>query len=162
MKNKKGFTLVELLAVIVVLAIVMGIAAVAITNVLDSTRKNAYVASAKQYIEGAKSLVEAEVVDRMFATGEETTYLKECAKDNTYDITIADIKLKSGGDSPYGAAFDTTKSKVVVKVTDSNCSTFEYSIYMEDKLGNKIAADSTGTTPVAASALDATKVITAS
>ena len=34
MKNKKGFTLVELLAVIVVLAIVMGIAAVAITNVL--------------------------------------------------------------------------------------------------------------------------------
>lgn len=161
MKNKKGFTLVELLAVIVVLAIVMGIAAVAITNVLDSTRKNAYVASAKQYIEGAKSLVEAEVVDRMFATGE-TTYLKKCEKDKNYDITIANIKLKSGGDSPYGAAFDTTKSKVVVKVTDSNCSTFEYSIYMEDKLGNKIAADSTGTTPVAASALDATKVITAS
>ena len=32
MKSKKGFTLVELLAVIVVLAIVMGIAAVAITN----------------------------------------------------------------------------------------------------------------------------------
>ena len=50
MKNKKGFTLVELLAVIVVLAIVMGIAAVAITNVLDTTRKNAYVASAKQFI----------------------------------------------------------------------------------------------------------------
>lgn len=161
MKNKKGFTLVELLAVIVVLAIVMGIAAVAITNVLDSTRKNAYVASAKQYIEGAKSLVEAEVVDRMFAAGE-TTYLKKCEKDKNYDITIANIKLKSGGDSPYGAAFDTTKSKVVVKVTDSNCSTFEYSIYMEDELGNKIAADSTGTTPVAASDLDATKVITAS
>ena len=40
--NNKGFTLVELLAVIVVLAIVMGIAAVAITNVLDSTRKNAF------------------------------------------------------------------------------------------------------------------------
>lgn len=161
MKNKKGFTLVELLAVIVVLAIVMGIAAVAITNVLDSTRKNAYVASAKQYIEGAKSLVEAEVVDRMFATGE-TTYLKKCEKDQPYDITIANIKLKSGGDSPYGAAFDTTNSKVVVKVTDSNCSTFEYSIYMVDELGNKIATDSTSTTPVAASDLDATKVFTAS
>ena len=60
MKSKKGFTLVELLAVIVVLAIVMGIAAVAITNVLDSTRKNAYVASAKQFIAGAKTLVNAD------------------------------------------------------------------------------------------------------
>lgn len=160
MKNKKGFTLVELLAVIVVLAIVMGIAAVAITNVLDSTRKNAYVASAKQYIEGAKSIVEAEVVDRMFATGN-TKYLNDCKKDSTHDIIIDDIKLKSGGDSPYGAAFDLEQSKVVVKVTDSNCSTFEYSIYMVDKLGNKIAADSAGT-PVAAKELDATKVILAS
>ena len=35
-------------------AIVMGIAAVAITNVLDSTRKNAFVASGKQFVEGAK------------------------------------------------------------------------------------------------------------
>lgn len=38
-KDKKGFTLVELLAVIVVLAIVMGLAAVAITSVLNNTRK---------------------------------------------------------------------------------------------------------------------------
>ena len=87
---------------------------------------------------------------------------KKCEKDQPYDITIANIKLKSGGDSPYGAAFDTTNSKVVVKVTDSNCSTFEYSIYMVDELGNKIATDSTSTTPVAASDLDATKVFTAS
>ena len=89
MKNKKGFTLVELLAVIVVLGIVMGIPAVAITNVLDSTRKNAFVSNAKQYIEGAKSIVEAELVDRMFATGD-TTVLGTCAKDSTHNIAIKD------------------------------------------------------------------------
>jgi len=50
-KNKNGFTLVELLAVIVVLAIVMGIAAVAMTNILDNMRKNTFVADAEQFIE---------------------------------------------------------------------------------------------------------------
>lgn len=130
MKNKKGFTLVELLAVIVVLAIVMGIAAVAITNVLDSTRKNAFVASAKQYIEGAKSIVEGETVDRMFSTGN-TTYLGDCAQNSTHDITIDKIDLKSGGDSPYGLRF-IEASKIVVKVTDTACSKFEYSIYLSD------------------------------
>ena len=47
--NKKGFTLVELLAVIVVLAIVMGLAVVAISGVLDNARKATFVADAKQF-----------------------------------------------------------------------------------------------------------------
>lgn len=46
-KNKKGFTLVELLAVIVILAIVMGLAAVAITSVLNNTRRSAFDTDAK-------------------------------------------------------------------------------------------------------------------
>ena len=40
MKNKKGFTLVELLAVIVILALIMGIAVVSIGGILNSTRKS--------------------------------------------------------------------------------------------------------------------------
>ena len=155
MKNKKGFTLVELLAVIVVLGIVMGIAAVAITNVLDSTRKNAFVSNAKQYIEGAKSIVEAELVDRMFATGD-TTFLGNCAKDSKHDINIKEkIKLKTGGEtSPYGLAWDKDNSKVVVTVTDDNCSTFTYAIYLTDGTNAIGTADA----PIAESAVDATKV----
>ncbi len=154
MKNKKGFTLVELLAVIVVLGIVMGIAAVAITNVLDSTRKNAFVSNAKQYIEGAKSIVEAELVDRMFATGD-TTVLGTCAKDSTHNIAIKDMKLKTGGEtSPYGLAWDKDNSKVVVTVTDDNCSTFTYAIYLTDGTNAIGTADA----PIAESAVDATKV----
>ena len=155
MKNKKGFTLVELLAVIVVLAIVMGIAAVAITNVLDSTRKNAFVADAKQYIEGAKSIVEAELVDRMFATGS-TTVLGTCEKDSVHAISIKDMKLKTGGEtSPYGLAWDKDNSKVVVTVTDDNCSTFTYSIYLTDKTNSIGTAD----TPEPENTIDATKVV---
>ena len=154
MKNKKGFTLVELLAVIVVLGIVMGIAAVAITNVLDSTRKNAFVSNAKQYIEGAKSIVEAELVDRMFATGD-TTFLGTCAKDSPHDIAIKNMKVKTGGEtSPYGLAWDKDNSKVVVTVTDDNCSTFTYAIYLTDGTNAIGTADA----PIAESAVDATKV----
>ena len=110
--NKKGFTLVELLAVIVVLAIVMGIAAVAITNVLDSTRKNAFVASARTYIAGAKTLVNADEVELML--GGTSTYAPKCGSttDNIKYIPLSKIKTESGENdkSPYGSAF--------VKATD--------------------------------------------
>ena len=64
-KNNKGFTLVELLAVIVVLAIVMGLAAVAITGVLENTRKAAMVSDAKSFLNGAHSLVNSSDLSTM-------------------------------------------------------------------------------------------------
>ena len=65
LKNKKGFTLVELLAVIVVLAIVMSIAVVAITNVIDSSRKAAFVLDAKQFLDGAVQLVDGDGLNNL-------------------------------------------------------------------------------------------------
>ncbi len=54
MKNKKGFTLVELLAVIVILALIMGIAVVSIGNVLSSARENTMWENAQGVIEGVR------------------------------------------------------------------------------------------------------------
>lgn len=48
--NKKGFTLIELLAVIVVLAIVMVIATQKITDVINSSRSNAFISSYKMIV----------------------------------------------------------------------------------------------------------------
>lgn len=141
MKNKKGFTLVELLAVIVVLAIVMGIAAVAITNVLDSTRKNAYVASAKQFIAGAKTLVNADEMNILL--GETATYAPKCDPSKTGDaapstkITLDKIKTEGGSNdkSSWGNAIDKATSFVQV-FADGNSSTgectYRYSIYLTD------------------------------
>lgn len=58
-KNEKGLTLVELLAVIVILAIVGTIAFVMIGNIIDNARKDAHIANAQQLIDSAK-LYEAE------------------------------------------------------------------------------------------------------
>jgi len=56
-KNKKGFTLVELLATIVVLGIVAAIATPAVLGVIEKSKKNAMVANARQMISAAKTYV---------------------------------------------------------------------------------------------------------
>ncbi len=54
MKNKKGFTLVELLAVIVILALIMGIAIVGIGNVITSSKEQVMLENAQAMIDGVK------------------------------------------------------------------------------------------------------------
>src|SRR5690625_2883104 len=53
-KNEKGLTLVELLAVVVILAIVAAIAFVMIGNVMENAKKDAAIADALQAISAAK------------------------------------------------------------------------------------------------------------
>ena len=49
MKNNKGFTLVELLAVIVIMGILMMIAIPSITKTIEKSRKDSFVDIAKSY-----------------------------------------------------------------------------------------------------------------
>lgn len=53
-KDQRGLTLVELLAVIVILAIVGLIAFIAIGNVIDNSRQDSHVANAQQIISAAE------------------------------------------------------------------------------------------------------------
>lgn len=154
LKNKKGFTLVELLAVIVVLAIVMGLAAVAITNVLENTRKSAFVADAKSFLEGAHNLVNADDMNTMLGSGTDS-YAPSCNQNgNVKYIPIGDIRLERGGEkSPYGNLYlksaagtkgvDDYKNiktadnaqasyvKVTSVVANGNCS-YTYEIFLSD------------------------------
>ena len=54
LKNKKGFTLVELLAVIVILALIMAIAIYSISGVLNSSRQSVFKETAAGIIRGVK------------------------------------------------------------------------------------------------------------
>ncbi|MFD1708775.1 type II secretion system protein [Siminovitchia sediminis] len=60
--DQRGLTLVELLAVVVILAIVSSIAVVTIGNVIDNSKKDAHIANAQQLIAAAK-IAEAEGVE---------------------------------------------------------------------------------------------------
>lgn len=60
MKNEKGLTLVELLAVLVILGIIAAIAVPAIGNILQKSKEDAVKAEALQVINAAKLYVAAE------------------------------------------------------------------------------------------------------
>lgn len=53
-QDQRGLTLVELLAVVVILAIVAAIAFIVIGNVIENSKKDAHVANAQQIISAAK------------------------------------------------------------------------------------------------------------
>jgi len=57
MRHKKGFTLIEMLAVIVILGLVMAIAIPVISSYIMDSRKKTYVATAKEYISIASNLI---------------------------------------------------------------------------------------------------------
>ena len=63
MKNKKGFTLVELLAVIVILALITGIAVISIGNVLSDARESAMWESAQGAIDGVRKVLAIKMED---------------------------------------------------------------------------------------------------
>ncbi|MFD3259830.1 prepilin-type N-terminal cleavage/methylation domain-containing protein [Paenibacillus lentus] len=57
MKNQKGLTLIELLAVVVILSIIALIAIPAIGGLIDNSKKDAHVANAIQMVDSAKLAV---------------------------------------------------------------------------------------------------------
>ena len=60
--NKKGFTLVELLAVIVIMGILMMVAIPSISRVIENSRKDTFVDIAKSYANVAKTLWTADTL----------------------------------------------------------------------------------------------------
>ena len=135
--NNKGFTLVELLAVIVVLAIVMGLAVVAITGVLDNARKATFVADAKSFLEGARNIVTSEEMNSLLDGSASSTYAVACDSSSiptSTTIPISAIKVQQGGDkSPYGNPYDKAASEIFVSATkDGNDCKYTYSIYLTD------------------------------
>ncbi len=92
-KRRVASTLIELLAVIVIIGVLMLIAIPSVTNYINESRKNAYVNTAKQYIKGATQLVNSGELE-VYDTGV------------TYYIPSTCIALETGGESPYGGKFE--------------------------------------------------------
>ena len=83
-KKSTAFTLIELLAVIIILGVIMLIAIPGVTRYITDSRKDAYVTTVKRYVDGAKTLVN-DPINGFYDT------------DTTYYIPLSCINMERGG-----------------------------------------------------------------
>ncbi len=129
-KKSKAFTLIELLAVIIILGILMIIAIPSVTTYISDSRKSAYIDTAKNIVGGARNLVNEGKLG-MYNT------------DTTYYLPAKMIKTETGDlKSPYG---EFTEAYVAVTFDGkgydyywTSTDTTEQGIYLTsvDKLDN--------------------------
>lgn len=116
MKDEEGLTLVELLAVVVIMAIIAGIAAVSISKVIQRTREDTQVTNVRQMIDAANlydiqeetglaenatlnDLKEAGVIKSInfVADGKETAFtFKKNVKSGEISVVIPEAGLMAG------------------------------------------------------------------
>lgn len=107
--NKKGFTLVELLAVIVVLGIIISIAVPTAMNLINNSKKKAFVYDAKAYIDSARY-----------------TVLSENGKKTFFKLDELSVKNKK------------KSYKGVVYAKKDESGHYKYSIFIYDESSNNV------------------------
>ena len=92
MKNKKGFTLIEILSVVALLAVITTIASASVINLSKASKENLYCAKL-ELIESAAKTYSASLI---YELNQSTTYYEGY---KSITITINDL-IKSGNLSP--------------------------------------------------------------
>ncbi len=129
LKCKKGFTLVELLAVIVILAIILAIAVPGISGIINSAKRGAFESDAKMIATGAEYRVLESTVDTSItkptASATPIANVSDYGADpaNYTNVYIVDLNpitvcVESAAGSEFGA-FTATATKTTVKYLDA-------------------------------------------
>ena len=121
-KNKKGFTLIELLAVVVILAILLAIVIPKVSQYITNSRKDGYVATAKEIIDGVRNSATSEIYELPIGTDEITI------------VSVDLIKLEKGKkkSSFNGTLLDKYSYVAIVNVGTDENPDYEYFIALRD------------------------------
>ncbi len=129
LRNERGLTLIELLAVVVILGIIAAIAVPSIGGIIDNTKKDAHIANAQQIASAAKLLIAGKGININKGSSDEIT-LQNLIQENY----LNEIK------DPSGAKYHVTASKV--KIVNTN-GKYSYYVDLTAGTGNDGATEGT-------------------
>lgn len=105
--NSKGFTLVELLAVIVIMGILMMVAIPSVSRTIENSRKDTFVDIAKSYANAVKTLWTADGLS--CKVGSDSSVVSSAVDDGNYYVQIDTansanypVLVDQGGKSSWG------------------------------------------------------------
>ena len=146
MKEKKGFTLVELLAVIVILALIALIATPIILNVINDAKKQAAKDSAYGYMDAVeKYIVSSELEDKSIQdrtySVEELNSMGVSVKGSTPDN--GNIEIKNSSVKSYDIGIDgyVVRNGKVDKVSTTKSFKNGTAVYYNPETGNKCSKE---------------------
>lgn len=133
LKNQKGLTLIELLAVVVILGIISAIAVPSIGGLIDNSKKDAHVANAQQMINAAKIAVTS---NKAIVPGKNQSVYLNLAylEDEGYLETVKDpdggtyVKATANNPTPTATSNFTEPSNdsyVVISANNNNKLTYK-------------------------------------
>ncbi len=145
--NKNGFTLVELLAVIVVLAIIMIIAIPAVVESMNNAKKGSFKIYAQRALGNAESTFQSEDLLGMLP-GSNNDVNKKKISDSCYCYSLAGVGLTSSGNfKGYVTISLDAKREATYRVTLTDNSYYtSNSTYVDLNDGSKIIDGSNGIT----------------